>query len=77
MQHKEIMQWQRWNTLLNALLVLALCLIVANMAWAVDTQDILVKWRPVAGGSEVSESAIWSTNRSHLTESRPSDSSHP
>ena len=48
MQHKEVMRWQRWNKLLNALLVLALCLIVAHMAWALDTQGIVLKWRPNA-----------------------------
>jgi hypothetical protein len=30
--------------MLNALLVIAALLIVASMAWGLDTQDIIVEW---------------------------------
>lgn len=59
MQHKELMQWQRWNKLLNALLVLALCLIVAHMAWALDTQDIVVEWTPEGKKIAMQRVAEW------------------
>jgi hypothetical protein len=38
--------WRRWNVMLNALLVIAALLIVAWMAWGLDTQDIIVEWTP-------------------------------
>ncbi len=40
--------WRRWNVMLNALLVIAALLIVAWMAWGLDTQDIIVEWTPEA-----------------------------
>jgi len=45
-QRKELQRWRRWNKMLNALLVIALCLIVARVAWGLDTQNIVVEWTP-------------------------------
>jgi formylglycine-generating enzyme len=37
-------KWQRWNLTLNAVLVIAVLLIVVRVAWGLDTQDIVVEW---------------------------------
>ena len=42
----EVQLWQRCNWMVNALLVLAIVLIVAAGAWGLDTQDIVVQWTP-------------------------------
>ena len=59
MQQKEIMQWQRWNRMLNALLAIALCLFVAQMAWGLDTQDIVVEWTPEGKKIAMQRVAQW------------------
>ena len=46
MQRKERQRWQRWNRTLNALLLVALCLVAARVAWGLDTQDIMFEWTP-------------------------------
>ena len=45
-QRNETQVWQRWNRMLNALLAVAVCLILAQVAWGLDTQDIVVEWTP-------------------------------
>jgi iron(II)-dependent oxidoreductase len=58
-EHKEIMQWQRWNRMLNALLIVAVCLIVVQMAWGLDTQDIVVEWTPEGKQLAMHRAAEW------------------
>ena len=59
MEHKVVMQWQRWNRMLNVLLIVAVCLIVARVAWGLDTQDILVEWTPAGKKLAMQRAAEW------------------
>jgi hypothetical protein len=45
-EHKEIQLWQRWNVMVNVLLIMTLLLIMAGIAWGLDTQDIVAEWTP-------------------------------
>ena len=38
--------WPRWTLMLNALLVVAALLIMAQIAWEIGTQDTVVEWTP-------------------------------
>ncbi|HMK24372.1 MAG TPA: SUMF1/EgtB/PvdO family nonheme iron enzyme, partial [Terriglobales bacterium] len=44
MKEKELQMFRKWDWGINALLVLAALLIMARIAWGLDTQDITVEW---------------------------------
>ena len=44
MERKEVESFRKWEWGINAVIVLAALLIMARMAWGLDTQDIVVEW---------------------------------
>jgi formylglycine-generating enzyme len=43
-KEKELQTFRKWEWGVNAVLVIAALLIMARMAWGLDTQDIVVEW---------------------------------
>ena len=44
METKQIGSWSKLEWVLNALLVTAALLILTNVVWGLDTQDITMEW---------------------------------
>ena len=44
MEGKEVENFRRWEWVVNAILITAALLIMARVAWGLDTQDITVEW---------------------------------
>jgi iron(II)-dependent oxidoreductase len=56
MERKEIETLRKWEWGVNAVLVLAALLIMAHVAWGLDTQDILVEW--TAAGKKIAAERV-------------------
>ncbi len=61
MEHKETQVWRRWNLMLNAVLVIVALVIVARVAWGLDTQDIVVEWTDAGKKIAAERVANWKT----------------
>ena len=44
MEAKDVESWTRVEWVVNALLVTAALLILTNVVWGLDTQDITIEW---------------------------------
>lgn len=56
MERKEIETLRKWEWGVNAVLVIAALLIMAHVAWGLDTQDILVEW--TAAGKKIAAERV-------------------
>lgn len=56
MERKEIDTLRKWEWGVNAALILAALLIMAHVAWGLDTQDILVEW--TAAGKKIAAERV-------------------
>ncbi len=52
-------RWLKWNRALNVLLIAAALIMVARMAWGLDTQDIVVEWTPEGKQLAMQRAAEW------------------
>ncbi len=44
MERKDAEHFRKWDWVINAILVTAALLVMAKVAWGLDTQDIVVEW---------------------------------
>ena len=44
MRERELQRFRKWEWGINAVLVIAALLIMARIAWGLDTQDITIEW---------------------------------
>ncbi len=56
MERKEVDTLRKWEWGVNAVLVIAVLLIMAHVAWGLDTQDILVEW--TAAGKKIAAERV-------------------
>ncbi len=59
MERKDTEQFRKWEWGINAVLVLAALLIMARMAWGLDTQDIVVEWTEAGKKLAIERAATW------------------
>lgn len=59
MERNDTHIWRRWNVVLNALLIVAALVIMARVAWGLDTQDIVVEWTPEGKQLAMQRVAEW------------------
>lgn len=61
MERKEAEHYRRWERVINAVLVIAALLVMARMAWGLDTQDIVVEWTDKGRQMAAARVADWKT----------------
>ncbi len=59
MNKRELERFRKWEWGINAVLVLTALLIMARMAWGLDTQDITVEWTTAGKQLAAARAATW------------------
>ena len=52
------------NRVVNALIAMAVALVIANVAWGLDTQDITIEW---TDAGKKSPQSVWPTGKPRMT----------
>ena len=61
MERKEVETLKKWEWVINAVLVTAALLVMAKVAWGLDTQDIVVEWTEAGKKIAAERVANWKT----------------
>ncbi len=61
MERKEVETFRKWDWVINAVLVAAALLVMAKVAWGLDTQDIVVEWTESGKKIAMERVANWKT----------------
>jgi formylglycine-generating enzyme len=58
-KEEELRRYRKWEWVINAVLVIVALLIMARMAWGLDTQDIVVEWTQAGKRLAQERAANW------------------
>ena len=61
MERKEVETFRKWEWVINAVLIAAALLVMAKVAWGLDTQDIVVEWTESGKKIAMERVANWKT----------------
>ena len=59
MDTKDIGSWSKVECLINALLVTSVLLILTNVVWGLDTQDIAIEWTEAGKQIAMDRTKTW------------------